>query len=60
MANCWSYCLAAILHCMQAWVYAGSDNLWAALVNELIKGVERDFGEEPVRLYMNGKHRQIV
>ena len=36
-----------------AWVYNGGDCIWAALVNELVNGVESTYGKEEFRAHLN-------
>ena len=37
-----------------AWVYNGSDNLWPALINQLVTGVEATYGHAEFRAHMAG------
>ena len=37
-----------------AWVYNGGDCIWAALVNNLVDGVESTYGKEKFRAHLSG------
>ena len=37
-----------------AWVYNGSDNMWPALINQLVTGVEATYGHAEFRAHMAG------